>query len=90
MITLKRDLLVKTLCETMVSIATSKAVTDTLFNVCEPPDGRPSTVCKNLAQLLEELGVHDPHIEWFFEIDTGDLESYLGWISQCIANPGPE
>ena len=49
-----------------------------------------ATMCEVLADQLETLGVHETHIEWFFEIDWSDDKEKENWMKTCIENPGPE
>ena len=77
--------LIKTICQTMATIALTNS--DTVWNLFAVTTD--SAICEDLAAQLDLLGVHEPHIEWFFELNL-TKDEYQNWITLCVENPGPE
>jgi len=85
---MKDKKLIETICLAMIAIMDN--CEDVVWTPLQTSVGTGSTMCEDLAQSLSDLGVHEPHIEDFFELDLTDDYSKKLWVKTCIANPGPE
>jgi hypothetical protein len=86
---MEKKQMIRRTCEVMVSLAI-KLEGNFIPNLFEPSPG--SNIFEDLVFVLNELGVHEPHIEFFFEEmnSSNDHEDFVSWINLCVANPGPE
>lgn len=90
MITLENKMhkqMIRKTCEVMASLAIQRMGNDELLeNYFDNTPG--SNLFEDLALQLDILGVHEPHIEWFWEILNED--EFPAWIETCVLNLGPE